>query len=197
MVVRLLTLWDDAKFQVHSIEYGDGLIGLLGQHVESSFRCAVVGIYAPCTVHQRQSSWRNLIILKSAFDIPWVMIGDFNETLAKGEGNSRFINAAGSNDLKRFLDSCNLIEHALTGHSFTCFRGGSMSRIDRAFSSPECHSHFRDSIHGQLIVGNHEQDKGWKPLRFIECWLYNPQFQETLQSSWQTAFIELPRDSDF
>jgi hypothetical protein len=72
-----------------------------------------------------------------------------------------------------------------------------MSRIDRAFSSPECHSHFRDSIHGQLIVGNHEQDKGWKPLRFIECWLYNPQFQETLQSSWQTAFIELPRDSDF
>ena len=29
-------LWDDAKFHVHSIEYSDGVIGLLGKHVESN-----------------------------------------------------------------------------------------------------------------------------------------------------------------
>jgi hypothetical protein len=46
----IIALWDDTKFQVSSVEYGYGWIGLYGQHMQSGFVCAVVGVYAPCSL---------------------------------------------------------------------------------------------------------------------------------------------------
>jgi hypothetical protein len=48
----------------------------------------------------------------------------------------------GSALLRNFLSNCDLIEFKLQSHCFTRFRGGFMSRINRAFTSLEFHLQF-------------------------------------------------------
>lgn len=55
------------------------------------------------------------ILLKSAFDVPWFLIGDFNETLFTSDCNSKFLNLAGSNSFILSLQNCDLIEFPLVG----------------------------------------------------------------------------------
>jgi len=40
----MIALWDDTKFQILSVEYGYGWIGLYGQNMQSGFICDIVGI---------------------------------------------------------------------------------------------------------------------------------------------------------
>nr|XP_034910848.1 uncharacterized protein LOC118046164 [Populus alba] len=77
----LFALWNQSKFEVANIEYGHGWVALFGAHKASGFRCVAVGIYAPCCTRERRWLWRELCLLKHAFEDPWFLIGDFNETL--------------------------------------------------------------------------------------------------------------------
>jgi len=64
------------------------------------------------------------------------------KTLDIHERSSCYLNHSGSTSFHRFLSDCELIEFNLEGHCFTWFRGGSMSRIDKAFSSLDFHLQF-------------------------------------------------------
>jgi hypothetical protein len=52
----MIALWDDTKFQVFSVKYGYGWIGLYNQHMQSGFICAVVGVYAFCSLLEKLGS---------------------------------------------------------------------------------------------------------------------------------------------
>lgn len=104
-------LWENSKFNVNSAKLGVGWIALYGLNMISGFECAVVGLYAPSTVHHRKKMWKDLITLKFAFDVPRFLMGDFNETLLPEEN----VNHVGCRDLKNFLAICNLIEYPLEG----------------------------------------------------------------------------------
>jgi exonuclease III len=84
----LLAMWKNTNFEVSNIEYGHGWIGLYGKHVHSDFHCFVIGIHAPCNYQDRQKLWDDLILLKHAFEVPWIIAGDFNETLSQKDRNS-------------------------------------------------------------------------------------------------------------
>jgi len=119
------------------------------------------------------------------------IVGDFNETLHQYERNSGFLNAIGSADFKRFISSCNLLEYSLSGHRYTRFHGTSMSRIDRAFATPDSHLKFSGlllsrlprglSDHCPIILGQQCQTWGWKPFRFLNCRVSQPLFMEKLE----------------
>jgi hypothetical protein len=115
-----------------------------------------------------------------AFSVPWFLIRDFNETLKRNEINSGYFNLAGSRHFQSFLD---LLEYPLTGHRYTWFRGRSMSRMDHAFSSPDCHVKFSGlfltrlprglSDDCELLLGNKDHKWGWKPFCFMDStWLW-------------------------
>jgi hypothetical protein len=191
-------LWDNSKFNVNSEEVGVGWIVLYGLNMISGFECAVVGLYAPNIVHHRKKLCMDLITLKFAFDVPLFLMGDFYETLLPEERSIGYINHVECRDLKKFLAICNLMEYPLSGHRFTWFRGGSMNRIDRSFSSPDCHLQFNDLMsrrlpdHRQLLLGYQEQIKGWKPFRFLDCWLTHPQFMPQIESRWDSDCKQFP-----
>jgi len=42
----------------------------------------ISGVYAPAQAHDKDSFWTHLLQLNGVFDLPWCIIGDFNE-LAK------------------------------------------------------------------------------------------------------------------
>ncbi|KAF9688079.1 hypothetical protein SADUNF_Sadunf02G0159900 [Salix dunnii] len=109
--------------------------------------------------------------------------------------------AVGSTSFKRFLETCDLIEFPLVGQRFTWFHGESTSRIDRAFASPICHlivglllqcipAGLSDHCH--LLLECQEQDTGWKPFRFLDCWLYHSWFMATLTFLWEASYPQFP-----
>jgi hypothetical protein len=68
-----------------------------------------------------------------------VVLGDFNETLYSHETSSGYLNHSGSASFHSFLSDCELIEFNPHGNRFTWYRGGYMSRIDKAFATPDVH----------------------------------------------------------
>lgn len=161
-------MWDNSVFEVNSIEFGGQWISLCGTHIPSSFNCMIVGVYAASSVKERADLWEEITTLKFAFELPLVVIGDFNETLLPNERSSGNLNLSGSTSFRRFISDCELVEYNMQGHRFTWFRGGSMSRIDRAFASPEFQLQFPSlslcryprgmSDHCQLLLQSPEVD---------------------------------------
>jgi hypothetical protein len=152
---------------------------------------------------ERVASWSELTELKHAFlDYPWFLVGDFNETLSKTDRSSGLLDRRGASEFQTFIYGCELIEYPLVNHRFTWFRGGSMSRLDRAFAHTQCLSHFSSlklirldhglSDHCPLIVGKEQVNWGWKPFKCLDCWLMAPSFQNTMKVFWQEIVHDIP-----
>jgi hypothetical protein len=198
----IIAMWDNSVFEVNSIEFGGQWISLCGTHIPSSFNCMIVGVYAASSVKERADLWEEIITLKFAFELPLVVIGDFNETLLPNERSSGNLNLSGSTSFRRFISDCELVEYNMQGHRFTWFRGGSMSRIDKAFASPEFQLQFPSlslcryprgmSDHCQLLLQSPKVDWEWKPFRFINCWLSHPSFLTDFEALWSDSCKEFP-----
>jgi len=163
----LLAMWDEDLFRVDSIEYAGSWISLFGSFVDDAFDCVITGYYGAGSRAERAASWSELTELKHAFsDYPWFLIGDFNETLSKTDRSSGLLDKRGATEFQTFIDDCELVEYPMVNHRFTWFRGGSMSRLDRAFAHTQCLSHFSSlklirldhglSDHCPLIVGKEQ-----------------------------------------
>ncbi|KAG6740224.1 hypothetical protein POTOM_055664 [Populus tomentosa] len=198
----MIALWDDTKFQVSSVEYGYGWIGLYGQHMQSGFICAIVGVYAPCSMSEKRNLWKNLCILRHAFPILWLMVGDFNETLNQIDRSSGYLHIKGSSAFRNFLDSCHLIEYQLAGGYFTWFRNCLMSKLDRAFSDESFLLQFSNvmlhrlpremSDHCPLLVSDSLLESGYRPFKFLDCWLQFPNFKIIIRGFWFDGCTAFP-----
>jgi hypothetical protein len=92
---------------------------------------------------ERAVSWMELTELRHAFpDCPWFLIGDFNVTSSNLDRSCGLLDRRGASEFQAFIDGCDLVEYSLGNHKFTWCRGGSMIRLDRAFSHTQCLSHF-------------------------------------------------------
>ncbi|XP_011048001.1 PREDICTED: uncharacterized protein LOC105142186 [Populus euphratica] len=167
----ILVLSNESTFKVDSIEYGGQWLGLFGLHVQLDLK------YAGSSIAERRILWEELLILQSAFEIPLFLGGDSNETLNQNDRSSRCMNEVGSRDFSSFHSSSDLLEYPLSGHRYTRFSGHSISCVDRAFASPECHLKFSMltltrrsrglSDHCQMMLGVQNQDWGWKPFNLV------------------------------
>jgi hypothetical protein len=162
----------------------------------------IVGVYAASSVKERDDLWEEITTLKFAFELPPVVLGDFNETLHAHEKSSGHLNLSGSTSFHKFISNCELVEFNLQGHRFTWFRGDSMNCIDRAFASLDFQLQFPSlslcryprgmSDHCQLLLQSPEVDWGWKPFRFINCWLSHPSFLTDFEALWSDSCKEFP-----
>jgi hypothetical protein len=89
-----------------------------------------VGIYASTSVSKHRTSWNELTLLKSAFEVAIFLVGDFNETLHPSERSVGTLSVSGSQAFKFFLSNYDLTKYLLARHQYTWFRGRSMSKID-------------------------------------------------------------------
>jgi hypothetical protein len=70
----ILAMWKDNCFKVESIEFSGQWIALFGYHVATSFHCVIVGVYAIISAHERRILWKELITLKSTFDVRFFLL---------------------------------------------------------------------------------------------------------------------------
>ena len=86
----------------------------------SNFSWLFTAIYASPRTAERHVLWDNLIKVAEMHDIPWVLAGDFNESLMEGDKfKGRVISVIRSLLFKECLDKCNMIDIRFSGPRFT------------------------------------------------------------------------------
>jgi endonuclease/exonuclease/phosphatase family metal-dependent hydrolase len=73
----------------------------------------VVSVYVATSVQERAKLWEDITTLEFAFELPMVVLGDFNETLHVYERSSGYLNHSGSALFHIFLSDCELVEFNL------------------------------------------------------------------------------------
>jgi len=122
------------------------------------------------------------------------MMGDFNEILNQTDRSSGYLHIKGFSAFRNFLDSCHLIEYQLVGGYFTWFRNCLMNKLDRAFSDESFLLQFSNVMlhrlpremldHCPLLVSDCLLENGYRPFKFLDCWLQFPNFKNIIKGFW-------------
>ena len=86
----------------------------------SDFSWLFTAIYASPRIAERHILWENLIKVAKMHDMPWVLVGDFNEPLMEGDKfGGRTVSVSRSLPFKECLDKCSMIDIGFAGPRFT------------------------------------------------------------------------------
>ena len=109
---------------------------------DSDFSWILSPIYASPRLVERRIMWDNLSQVAQLHNLPWLLLGDFNEVLSSEDKlGGRRVNLNRALDFKAYLDSCNLLDLGFLGLKFTWSNRRQISdlileRIDRCFANP-------------------------------------------------------------
>ena len=168
----------------------------------SDFTWLIFAIYASPRLVERRILWENLKIVAHLYNLPWLMLGDFNEVLYgedKFVGNQVNLNIA--LEFKGCLDECNMLDLGFVGPKFTWTNHRPifnliLERIDRCFANPVWRLLYPEVIVAHLprtfsdhypvlielcrAIVNHLN----KPFHFQTMWLLHKDFSRVMQQVW-------------
>ncbi|KAJ6725466.1 hypothetical protein OIU79_003776 [Salix purpurea] len=158
-------------------------------------------VYANPNPRIHESLWTYFDGLAKASNLPWLVMGDFNDIVCASEkcgGN----HDSGGSAFVDWIDRNHLIDLGFSGSKFTwCNKrnaeGIIWKQIDRGLSNsawrllfPEAHlSHLTriNSDHCPIMIrldSNHSINRGCIPFRFQAMWLSHPDFATVIRDSW-------------
>jgi exonuclease III len=152
------------------------------------------GIYGESKSEEKDNTWELLRLLKTKFDLPFIVCGDFNEILFNYEKEGCLPRAESCMEkFRQALEDCELHNLGFVGDAFTwrnhhhCAASYMRERLDRAVANGAWRSLFplvqvinrepRHSDHRPIIVdvGEREDGRSYKPMeilhKFEACWL--------------------------
>ncbi|XP_075650222.1 uncharacterized protein LOC142620797 [Castanea sativa] len=171
----------------------------------------LIGFYGNPTTSLRADSWRMLQTLSSSSQLPWVVIGDFNEItrMEEKEGGVEWPISQMSR-FKNTIWSCGLHEARFNGPIFTwwyqtCEGVQIREHLDRALVSKEWLLQFPDAVvlhkltstsdHSQLLLLFRPKPKRKKIrriFRFESMWLKDPKCAQIFSKAWSEGVISDP-----
>lgn len=163
---------------------------------EANDTCLVTAVYGSPNSTMRDKLWQGLTQIHCDPLIPWVIVGDFNATVASTERSGGGpIMSRGNAGFRRFLSQTGLIDLGSVGPKFTWQRGHLKVRLDRAVGNSQWLNQFPDtqvfhlhrikSDHRPLLIRNHvEGRRPLHPFKFLASWLLHPTFPDLVKSSW-------------
>lgn len=171
----------------------------------SSFSWLISAIYASPKYSGRRLLWNNLALAASLHNLPWVMLGDFNEILSSNEKfGGLLVNVSRALKFKCSLDTCGMLDLGFHGPKFTWtnrreFGTFIQERIDRGFVNVawrmlylEAQIHHLTKIHSDhnpiLLSLEKDQDINLpRPFWFQPMWLSHPTFPDLVKSIWSNS----------
>ncbi|XP_026399132.1 uncharacterized protein LOC113294983 [Papaver somniferum] len=132
----IFCLWDSSKIEVLDYLMGPFSITLLCKTIGTSFEWMFTGIYAPCASYTEdvKEFWREIEEVRSFWNYPWVIGGDFKEIRFGHERSIGSSITTGMKKLNRFISKHQLIDLLLIDAYFTWTNNqvqSVRSRIDR------------------------------------------------------------------
>lgn len=98
-------------------------------------------VYASLVPHFRLQCWEHLQGLRRSVTIPWIMIGDFNDSMWPTNQRGGVLSMVRSESFRNMVDSCNLLDIHPKGNKYTWVRkrGGMLvmfKKLDWCFMDP-------------------------------------------------------------
>jgi hypothetical protein len=154
----------------------------------------LTGIYGEPRWEDKFKTWDKLRELNQTNNLPWLVLGDFNEILFSSEKEGGNPRPQGYMDAFRdALMDCGLEDLGFSGDAFTWKRGRIRERLDRAVANGEWmvmnpnvsvqHLDYIKSDHRPILVNTeaHVHHGTSKQRRFEARWLQEKGFQEKVQ----------------
>lgn len=162
---------------------------------------AYSGIYASPIPSNRGLLWDHLRGLSAAISIPWVLVGDYNDTLASAEQRGGIFSPSRARTFLDNINSCGLMDIGSMGLAFTWFRTSQgrdpvHKRLDRALASLNWRVRFPEggvevlprlhSDHSPLLLrcGEKMEHTGGRPFRFEAAWANHPLYRDVVHEAW-------------
>jgi hypothetical protein len=86
-------------------------------------------IYASPNHAQRPNLWNYLMNIGQTIGVPWMLIGDFNETLLPSDQRGDIFHHNRAALFSNLMNNCNLLDLTTTGGCFTWHRNNNGIRI--------------------------------------------------------------------
>lgn len=138
-----MALFYDESVEINKIVVGPRYIDVLIRLCPSGVQWRGTFIYGEPRAHERHHMWELLRRIRCNASEPWLMIGDFNETMWQSEHFSRTRRSESNMaDFRRVLTDCNLYDLGYKGTTWTYDNkqkgiNNVRARLDRAVASPE------------------------------------------------------------
>ncbi|XP_039684948.1 uncharacterized protein [Medicago truncatula] len=159
-------------------------------------------IYASPNPSLRPTLWSHLVNINHIIDGPWMLIGDFNETLLPSDQRGGVYHHNRAASFSNFMTACNLLDLTTTGGRFTWHKNNNgirilskkldrgLANIDWRIAFPEafvevlCRLH---SDHNPLLLrfGGLPLSRGPRPFRFEAAWIDHKDYEELVKNSWR------------
>ncbi|KAJ6292418.1 hypothetical protein OIU78_024565 [Salix suchowensis] len=195
-------LWNGSSVSLQVIAHASQSITAL-VHVRNKCWLLTV-VYANPNPRIRESLWTYFDGLAKASNLPWLVMGDFNDISCASEKCGGNFDSGGSAFVD-WISRNQLIDLGFSGSKFTwCNKrnaeGIIWKRIDRGLSNiawrlmfPEAHlSHLPriNSDHCPIMLrldSNHSVNRDCIPFRFQAMWLSHPDFATVIRDSWNSG----------
>lgn len=163
----------------------------------------MTGFYGFPERARRRESWDLLKLLASVSDLPWVVVGDFNDMVNISDKKGNCVHPQSLLDgFKQAIEDCGLIELDLMGGNYTWEKSRGKQewvreKLDRAFASaswwnlfPLCklsvhHCTYSDHDPIKLDFFNTDHSKKRFRFRFENIWLKEENFHAEVSAHWK------------
>ena len=169
----------------------------------------ISAIYASPRRSERRILWENLKIIAGLNNLPWVMLGDFNDILLceeKWGGNRPSISRI--REFRNCLNACNMIDLGFSGPKYTwsnCHDMISliMERLDRVLANSNWRILFPEASVTHLPRTHSDHCPVFlnlcpnipctlpRPFRFESIWFSHVDFPSVVEKAWATPALNL------
>ncbi|GFZ00592.1 eukaryotic translation initiation factor 4E [Actinidia rufa] len=212
---RILIIWKSDKVNLDILESNAQVIQCLATCISTSRKFYISFVYAFNTVVSRRPLWDNLCKFSSSIELPWLLLGDFNNVL-KGEVRANGIPVT-LYEMKDFQDCCyemGITDLRYTVLFYTWSNNSVWSKLDRAMVNTKwiqegwsrrwtALADFglpgKCSYHSPCIVSFLDSsDHGGRPFKFFNMWTQHTEFLGLVRNAWElqvegTAMFRLCR----
>ena len=158
----IAVLWNNGPIHASVLFKETRAIHLLIHDVQTTQTCVVSGIYAPAQEKDKPTFWNHLCKLNSIFDVPWCLIGDFNELASPDEKlGGQTISIHKYDRLNSFIRTINAESIQVKGRLFTWKKRIHThliyERLNRSIARNDWMTRYPDTfeIHGSFTCSDH------------------------------------------
>ncbi|XP_026457292.1 uncharacterized protein LOC113358007 [Papaver somniferum] len=200
---RIWVGWNPLNFSINLLHSASQAI-FLEVTTCRNLKFVVTFVYGDNDNTNRVAIWNDLIAFSGGYDLPWVVLGDFNEILNFNErigSNSSSSHISSMNHFNHCVEISQLFDLPFSGDFYTWSNklidpGRIMSKIDRVLANIEWTSVFTQSKddflapgisdHSSMVVSVYEKRlHGPPPFRFFNYLTNEPDFLDIVRSVWE------------
>lgn len=132
-------MWDVGFVDLETLAYYSQLIHIMINYENKVWLFIV--IYGCLIVAEKKQLWSSLCSASGMHDLPWILIGDFNQFLFLNERTKwGIINFNNCNQMRECMNHCQLIDLGTSGLKFTWWKkidrlNFTRERLDRAVAN--------------------------------------------------------------